>query len=211
MTACGELWGPLRSALEGGSAGALADALCAVEKLPWDERGEVRDYLRGKLRERPQLIDIWPLFIMTKEWTPVVTSLGHFSSPDAHRQLIAGQCRATSSEGALIPFEALGLGQVGTPRHGWDEVIWEEVVVALRLCALTLKRHSSSPTPEMDEAYWAGFEERARAFHNKIKAVLVDYKGRTPPEVAAALYEVRCGGLDYAVDGSVSLIYAQAV
>lgn len=121
----------LRAALESGQAAPIQAALWLVDELPVGQRVEMAAYARGKVRERPELLKVWPLHVLGKEWKPLAHSLGQFSSPDAYREMGAGQCKLLGGA-AHLPICASHLPDLPSSHHkGWDMLIWSEVRRAL--------------------------------------------------------------------------------
>lgn len=132
----GVFWGELRSALEHGSYEVLCDMCHAIASMDVGRRVEVAAYLRGRVRERPDLLRNWPMFVLGKEWKPLpdMVSLSQFGfPPDACDSMAQGECKAGRAGRAHLPFHFWQLNEElpDAHHHEWDYLIWAEVRRAL--------------------------------------------------------------------------------
>lgn len=132
----GVFWGELRSALEHGSYEVLCDMCQAIASMEVGRRVEVAAYLRGRVRERPDLLRNWPMFVLGREWKPLpdMASLRQFGyPPDSCDKMAQGECKAGRGGRAHLPFHFWQLNEElpDARHHEWDYLIWAEVRRAL--------------------------------------------------------------------------------
>jgi hypothetical protein len=107
----------------------------AIASMEVGRRVEIAAYLRGRVRERPDLLRNWPMFVLGREWKPLPdrASLGQFAWPDACDTMAQGECKAGRAGRAHLPFHFWQLNEeLPDARHNeWDYLIWAEVRRAL--------------------------------------------------------------------------------